>query len=316
MKIKNIFLFFVFAIIGICANAQCIDCLSTTNANGCDRSWPNTECLDYNPSLDAGDSGRYCFRFMLPLAPDSIGGMEVWEPTFSQDSCSGYPISYLRYWLYDDSCNVIANDVNILPFNTNNHMYIGLIPGNYYRMCYAFRIRPNANATCRIKQFCPLFYASPLPIVLTYFYGHVIKNETILYWQTSSEINNDLFTIQQSVNGKDFYDIGNVNGNGNSTNIINYTFSVNNESSENVSIYYYRLKQTDYDGHYSFSNTIYMEIKKSNKLMKIEIRDLYGKSYEYNSMNMLSNGIYVVSYFFENGTIENKKIILVKPTFY
>jgi hypothetical protein len=56
------------------------------------------------------------------------------------------------------------------------------------------------------------------------------------------------------LDAEDFKTIGIVRGAGNSNELLNYSFSDNNIS--NNSIFYYRLKQTDYDGKYSYSKTI------------------------------------------------------------
>lgn len=74
-----------------------------------------------------------------------------------------------------------------------------------------------------------------------------------LSWTTATETNNDYFTIERSRNGIDFDAIGMIDGAGNSTQINMYT-SVDGEPSKGLS--YYRLKQTDYDGKYTYSDIV------------------------------------------------------------
>jgi len=69
-------------------------------------------------------------------------------------------------------------------------------------------------------------------------------------WQTAAEINNDYFSVERSTNGKDFITIENIDGAGNSSSAINYSFS-DEHPLQGTS--YYRLKQTDFDGHCSIS---------------------------------------------------------------
>lgn len=65
------------------------------------------------------------------------------------------------------------------------------------------------------------------------------------YWLTSSERNNDFFTVQYSADGERWEDIAFIKGAGNSTQVNSYSF---NHYDYAKGINYYRLKQTDYDG--------------------------------------------------------------------
>ena len=98
---------------------------------------------------------------------------------------------------------------------------------------------------------------SPLPIELLYFKGTIKDKTVILRWVTVSEINNDFFTIERSNDGRMFYEIGIVQGVGNSNIQNNYLLEDNNPLS---GLSYYRLKQTDYDGQYSYSKIIVVKL--------------------------------------------------------
>ena len=90
--------------------------------------------------------------------------------------------------------------------------------------------------------------ATLLPIELLKFDGYnVDKHVNYLYWLTASEINNDYFTIERSRDGIFWTWIGKVAGIGNSSEIKNYYF-VDDAYIDGVN--YYRLSQTDFDGHY------------------------------------------------------------------
>ncbi len=86
---------------------------------------------------------------------------------------------------------------------------------------------------------------APLPIELLNFEGICENEKVVLKWSTSSETNNDFFTIEKSYDGFLFTAIGTVNGADNSTNVINYSLTDNSSTNEMA---YYRLKQTDYNG--------------------------------------------------------------------
>ena len=94
-----------------------------------------------------------------------------------------------------------------------------------------------------------------LPISLTQFQGQCVNNQITLVWQTATETNNRVFNIERSTDGINFTVIGTVNGAGNSTHSINYTFI--DKTAERSS--YYRLSQVDYNGNSSRSAIIYVE---------------------------------------------------------
>lgn len=69
-------------------------------------------------------------------------------------------------------------------------------------------------------------------------------------WTTATEVNNDYFSVQKTIDGYNFVLVSTLNGAGNSNSIINYSTSDNNP---NEGVSYYRLKQTDYNGEYTYS---------------------------------------------------------------
>lgn len=105
-------------------------------------------------------------------------------------------------------------------------------------------------------------YPSSLPIELLSFSAKSKNGNVEINWSTSSEINNDFFTIERSINGIDFKEIGLVSGAGNSSEIKNYKL-VDYKAIEGTS--YYRLKQTDFDNKYEYFDLIGVTvIKKDN----------------------------------------------------
>ncbi len=94
-----------------------------------------------------------------------------------------------------------------------------------------------------------------LPVKLIYVTASAKENSYIhLDWATASEVDNSGFAVERSTNGVEFEKIGWINGNGTTTAMIHY--SMDDKTVESGVIYYYRLKQTDYDGHYAYSEII------------------------------------------------------------
>jgi hypothetical protein len=101
--------------------------------------------------------------------------------------------------------------------------------------------------------------ASPLPINLLSFDAKSNKNKQVdVYWQTSSEIDNDYFTVERSRDGIHFEEVTIVNGAGNTTALHNYQI-VDEKPYHGLS--YYRLKQTDFDGKSSYTGSVSVLIK-------------------------------------------------------
>lgn len=94
---------------------------------------------------------------------------------------------------------------------------------------------------------------SPLPIELLNFNAIMNSGKVDLTWSTASERNNDYFTIEKSKDGFNFETVTLVSGAGNSTSIIEYT-DVDYKPYSGIS--YYRLKQTDYNGLFSYSKIV------------------------------------------------------------
>jgi len=86
---------------------------------------------------------------------------------------------------------------------------------------------------------------SVLPVELIGLSGQTYEKKNELTWTTVSEINNDYFTIEKSLDGMHYNKIGSVQGNGNSTSMIDYSF---NDFEINTTLVYYKLTQVDFDG--------------------------------------------------------------------
>lgn len=98
----------------------------------------------------------------------------------------------------------------------------------------------------------------PLPIELISFTGWNDKDFNVIEWVTSSEINNEYFTLLRSGDGLSFEEIVRVAGSGNSSSERHYEY-VDQQPLHGVN--YYQLKQTDYDGQSTFSDVIAIKVR-------------------------------------------------------
>ncbi len=140
-------------------------------------------------------------------------------------------------YLTDSSTNITSTTVSVT-----------LQPGEYY-------VFTNVNLR-----------SLALPVTWLSFTAQKGSNQTILLnWATSQEINNDHFDVERSIDGTNFLTIGSVQA-GKPLSINNYTFTDANPA---AGINYYRLKQVDKDGQYTYSKTVAMTIDGSGKLWRV-----------------------------------------------
>lgn len=96
---------------------------------------------------------------------------------------------------------------------------------------------------------------NPLPIELLSWTIEQTNGGFIALWSTATEINNDYFTIEESIDGQQFYGIANIKtDNPNSLEFKSYSFPF--EAISNEPVLYYRLKQTDLDGKFTYSDIV------------------------------------------------------------
>ncbi len=150
--------------------------------------------------------------------------------------------------------------------------------------------------TARIDHLqITVFSESTLPIELLKFEGKRIDDKLVnLNWTTSSEINNAFFTVERSIDAINWETQGEIEGAGNSSNTNNYAFIDKNHLTTTT---YYRLKQTDFNGEYTYDKTItvlpssnantisiypnpsndIINIQANETILKIEVINLLGK---------------------------------------
>ncbi|MEN0048852.1 MAG: T9SS type A sorting domain-containing protein [Bacteroidota bacterium] len=105
------------------------------------------------------------------------------------------------------------------------------------------------------------FQTQPLPVELLAFTAEAEKDLIYLTWSTATEIDNDYFELERSENGKTFKSIAQIDGGGNSLMKLHYKYK-DNSAIEGI-LYYYRLKQVDFDGSFEYSEIISAKLNTS-----------------------------------------------------
>jgi endo-1,4-beta-D-glucanase Y len=123
---------------------------------------------------------------------------------------------------------------------------------NDYSYMYKWEIS-TGTACARLPVIATNSGCSTSPVRLISFYASNETNNVILNWATATEINNDYFKVERSVDGYTFSGIGNINGAGNSNSVLYYSWQ---DPQPVFGASYYRLVQYDYDGTWEFSPVI------------------------------------------------------------
>ncbi len=122
---------------------------------------------------------------------------------------------------------------------------------------YAFStILNNAGSIAANRFSLVIGNQQALPVKLNGFYARALNNHVELNWMTSAEKENKNFEVERSADGITFQNIGVVKGAGNSNVNLKYIFT---DYKPFDGVNYYRLKQNDYSGAYTYSNVVLVD---------------------------------------------------------
>ena len=213
---------------------------------------------------------------LLDQIPLDLGSPMQWHITNPGGGISSYDIS------------VFPNGINdIVPVETsggqsmrflmkngepgNSGVPTGPVTGEFSQI--GFLTCPTGNTLTGLTGFSTFTMSgssgsgSSLPIELLFFDATPNQRVVDLNWATASELNNDYFTIERSKDGITWEALETISGAGTTNQRSEYN-SI--DALPFAGISYYRLKQTDYDGAYSYSaiKSVYMS-KDDVKLSKV-----------------------------------------------
>ena len=192
-----------------------------------------------------------------------------------------------------------------------------------------------------VSSFSPFTFGTtdnttnPLPIELLSFDLAVNNNKTVtLNWITASETNNKGFEIERSTDAEHWDILTFIKGAENSNELRSYSFIDQQPNKAN----YYRLKQIDFDGAFSFSpirfisfeeniknisvfpnptsSTINLVGLQANQIAKIELYNYMGAyitdfpiETNHFSVDAFPKGIYIIHITFNNGNSQSIRFI-------
>lgn len=180
------------------------------------------------------------------------------DVVFEKDSVERYVIEYIN--AEEDWETAITTDiVSFVPtvekpnVKTYNPVYTPTIPRKFDgTKKFRVRIEKNDGNIDYSNEFS-LTFDGLLPIELSLFTATQQGENILFVWETATETNNDFFTIEQSFDGVSFHEVAQIAGAGTSSSSNSYEYSKPVTFS---GLMYFRLKQTDYNGEFSYSEVI------------------------------------------------------------
>jgi hypothetical protein len=103
------------------------------------------------------------------------------------------------------------------------------------------------TSTLATQTYTFTIQSTPLPVVFLNVKGIIKADNNVLIWNTQKEENNSHFDVESSMDGSNFQIIGRVY-----SNAFSKTYQFEHKTKE-FGVYYYRIKQVDFDGNYTYT---------------------------------------------------------------
>lgn len=202
----------------------------------------------------------------LKVFPNPDGGRGYWNLPIVYGSKLFFQYnnaqSVLQLGYFDgNALKLISNPGGIYNGAAGNNGYTGypVIWNNLLYMQFGSVPYGNAGNLAFID-------ASTLPITLINFTVQKNGNNALLQWSVANEVNNAYFSVEHSSDGNNFEPIGKVTGRSTVSTQQKYQFTDNNPFK---GLNFYRLKQVDYDGNYTYSDIVSVNFENLATIFKI-----------------------------------------------
>lgn len=289
------------------------------NDYGCLFTTPNPSW--YYLEIDQGGN------LVIDISAGSDVDFAIWGPypnlTTAIGNCESYPSP--------QDCSYSTSEIEQvnLPNVANSEVYVLLVT-NYANTVQNINVNNNggtATTNCGIVV---------LPIELAMWDAKKFGREVRMNWMTASEVNNSHFIVQKSTDLQFWETIDVVEGAGNSSQSINYE---SKDESPYDGINYYRLIQVDYNGEYTLSEVVSVDMNSDNELtvypnpsdneifissdsqiQEIQLLNGVGAILKSKKISQIENtslstydikdGLYVLRILLKNGDVKSKNVLI------
>ncbi len=151
----------------------------------------------------------------------------------------------------------------LIPSVTGNYTYTPA-PGYTGVDSFTYTVMDESGNISNVATVYINVVSDPLAITLAYFNAVKWNNtQSLLTWNTFSEISSAYFTIERSADGKSFDSLGVVQAAGNSNRMLHYEFK---DEEPLAGPDFYRLKMVDLDGRFVYSDIRYLYFGESQDI--------------------------------------------------
>jgi pimeloyl-ACP methyl ester carboxylesterase len=154
----------------------------------------------------------------------------------------------------------VVDDVNVRASTAKPNYIVGLLVGyDFFRATWQGKTDTGYIQVLE-KPVGP--GGGVIPVTLSSFTGRLAGNVVQLKWTTAQEQNASHFVVERSFDGTRFDPIGRVTATGNSSTPRDYTLD---DPGFKAGANYYRLKQVDLDGKFTYSQVVLIRVRKGSQ---------------------------------------------------
>ena len=252
---------------GSAYNASPAGYLKIPSVNGAEKIFPVGTASSYNPCYitNSGTAQDFSVRVFTGVYVNGLSGAvasdpakmvnRTWEITPTVQT--GISAKIKLQWNAAEEGATFASQRSSALVSKNRHNHAGNDESWHQQSSDAVvslgggvYSQSTSSGITTFSTFAEGSQGSSLPIELRSFTARKYIDKIQLDWVTASETNNDYFTLERSTDGDTWTTIYTCEGAKTSTQEHSYSYSDYNTL---VGILYYRLKQTDIDGKFTYS---------------------------------------------------------------
>jgi hypothetical protein len=211
-------------------------------------------------------SGGICYSEMSVAVEGKAGPFKVTKPdtatwdagtfkriTWSVNNTNAAPVNCANVGIELSVDSGMTFPVTILASTPNDGSEEIIVPDNV-----------TTKARIRVRAVDNIFFDisdKNFKIQAFTFTSQKDANNTVnLLWSTANEIDSIHYEVERSIDGINFISLGNINAGNNPDSLQQYLF---NDNKPYQGVNYYRLKQTDKDGRFSYSKVVSVTLEKT-----------------------------------------------------
>jgi hypothetical protein len=182
------------------------------------------------------------------LSGSTKGIDRVWQVTSSQPPAAGTPVSVTLSW--------VADDDNGFSLATSARLWRAARASGPWVVQGAMAAASGRSFTANADQlgfFTVSNTSQPLPVTLIRFTAELQGADALLRWATASELNSAYYEAESSTDGVVFQPLARVAGAGTANAPRQYQLTDPHVDRYGAHLIYYRLRQVDMDGTFSYS---------------------------------------------------------------